>query len=89
MTKQGEPSVPQPDLAQLAREKLSRVIGAMQAQRVFAQALAAAKLTDIRTPDDLYRFGEQLAKQGGFEAAVGRLLTVAAVIRGASGSSRP
>jgi hypothetical protein len=89
MTKDSDAQAREPSLAQLAMDKLTRVLGAAQAQRVFARTLAAAQLTDIRTPDELYRFGDLLAKEGGFEAAVGRLLTVAAVIRGASSSSQP
>jgi hypothetical protein len=86
MTRGGDEQSQETELAQLAREKLTRVLGAARAQSVLAQTLAAARLTDIRTPDDLYLFGEQLSTQGGFEAAVGRILTVAAVIRG---STRP
>jgi hypothetical protein len=86
MTRGGDEQSQETELAQLAREKLTRVLGAARARSVLAQTLAAARLTDIRTPDDLYLFGEQLSTQGGFEAAVGRILTVAAVIRG---STRP
>jgi hypothetical protein len=86
MTRGSDEQAQETELAQLAREKLTRVLGAARAQSVLAQTLAAARLTAIRTPDDLYLFGEQLSKQGGFEAAVGRILTVAAVIRG---STRP
>ena len=84
MTAGRDESGPAPNLSQFALDKLTRVLGAGQAKHVFAQGLAAARLSDIRTPNDLSLFGEQLAKRGGFEAAVGRLLTVAAVIRGAS-----
>jgi len=84
MTKDSDARAPEPNLEQLAREKLSRVFGAEQAGHLFTQTLAAAKLTGIRTPDELYAFGDELSKHGGFEAAAGRLLTVAAVLRGAS-----
>jgi hypothetical protein len=89
MTKDSGARASEPSLAQLALDKLTRVLGAVQAQRVFGQTLAAAQLADIRTPDELYTFGDQLSKHGGFEAAVGRLLTVAAVIRGAANTRRP
>jgi hypothetical protein len=88
MTKDGAAQAQGQGLAQLARDKLTRVLGAERAQSVFAQTLAAARLTDIRTPDDLYLFGEQLSTQGGFEAAVGRLLTVAAILRGSTRSGQ-
>lgn len=76
------------EFAKLALDKLTRVLGAAQGQRAFERTLAEAQLTDIRTPNELYTFGEHLAKVGGFEAAVGRLLTVAAVVRGANSSGR-
>jgi hypothetical protein len=88
MTKPGDAQPAESSLAQLALDKLTRVLGAAQAQRVYAQTLAAIQLSDIRTPDELYTFGDQLSKGGGFEAAVGRLLTVAAVIRGASNANQ-
>lgn len=75
-------------LTQLALDKLTRVLGAEQGKRAFSQTLVAVRLTDLRTPNELYTFGEHLSKQGGFEAAVGRLLTVAAVIRGANNAGR-
>ncbi|HEX8705416.1 MAG TPA: hypothetical protein VF815_41670 [Myxococcaceae bacterium] len=84
MTKDRDARAPESDLAQFALEKLTRVFGPEQAERLFSQMLAATRLTAIRTPDDLYAFGDELSKRGGFEAAAGRLLTVAAVLRGAS-----
>jgi hypothetical protein len=43
------------------------------------------RLTAIESADELHAFGEQLVKRGGIESAVGALLGVAAVMRGASG----
>ena len=73
-----------PPLERFAFEKLTRVLGATHGRGVFDETLAAAGLTAIRTPDDLYAFGARLSKRSGFEAAIGSLLTVAAVLRGAS-----
>jgi hypothetical protein len=75
--------------AEFALEKLTRVIGRDRARRVYAEVLVSACLSDLRTADDLYAFGQQLSMRGGFEAAVGGLLGVAAVLRGASGAPRP
>jgi hypothetical protein len=81
-----ESSASQESLASLARTKLSRVLGEAQGQRIFSETLAAMQLAELETADQLYAFGEQLTSRGGFEAAVGRLLSVAAVMRGAKGS---
>lgn len=70
--------------AQLAMEKLVRVLGESVAKRVYADTLREASLREIQTADDLYRFGDRLSMKGGFAAAVGALLTVAAVVRGAT-----
>lgn len=69
----------------LARDKLTRVLGAEAGERAFAETLQSMNRTSIDTADDLYAFGEKLALRGGFEAAVGRLLGVSAVMRGARG----
>ena len=72
----------------LAMDKLTRVLGQAPAQRVFAETLGRCGMTAIRSADDLYAFGERLSAEGGFEAAVGAMLTVAAVMRGASAPGR-
>ncbi|MDO9020975.1 MAG: hypothetical protein Q8S73_13495 [Deltaproteobacteria bacterium] len=76
-----------PALRAFALEKLTRVLGAEKGRRVFADVLSEAKLPDVSTPDDLYVFSECLSRRGGFEAAVGGLLGVAAVLRGATARS--
>jgi hypothetical protein len=75
------------DLARLALERLIRVLGEAQGRAVYASTLHEVGLQGIDTPDALYTFGEHLSRQGGIPAAVGSLLTVAAVVRGASGQS--
>jgi hypothetical protein len=79
---------PQPTHADFALEKLTRVLGHDRARRVYADTLTSAGLADVRTADDLHAFGQQLSKQGGFEAAVGGLISVAAILRGATGARR-
>ena len=76
------------DLGALALEKLTRVLGAERGARVHAEVLAATGVPSVRTPEDLRVFGETLAKRGGIEAAVGALLSVTAVLRGAERRSR-
>ena len=74
-----------PTYATFAQEKLTRVLGRDRAQRIYQDTLAEAGLADLRTADDLHAFGQQLSRSAGFEAAVGGLLSVAAIIRGARG----
>lgn len=76
------------DLMALAMGKLTRVLGAERGPRVFEATLATAKLTTLKTPDDLHRFAEHLAERGGIESAVAGLLSVAAVMRGADAGAR-
>ena len=73
-------------LSQIAKEKLVRVFGPAKGEAIFTEAVRGAGLVAIGTPDDLYAFGDYLAARGGFEAAVGRLITVAATLRGARGN---
>lgn len=76
------PDVPSAD-ASIALEKLTRVFGTERAQAIYGAMLAEAGLADLRSPDDLFAFAAQLSRRGGIEAAVGGLLSVASVLRGA------
>lgn len=78
-------AAPTTGFGELARTKLSRVLGPERAAKVYAEVLAELALDDLRTADELYRFGERLSARRGFEAAVGSLLSVDAVLRGATG----
>lgn len=71
------------ELDELARSKLVKVLGPERGARVFESTLAGLALPSIATPDHLYALSEKLVAMGGMEAAVGALLGVAAVIRGA------
>jgi hypothetical protein len=75
---------PPQDLTEVAREKLRRVLGPAQGERVFAETLRSLGTDALHSPDALYEFGESISQRGGIEAAVGRLLCVAAVMRGSS-----
>ena len=68
----------------LARSKLRRVFAPDEAEALMQQTLASAGLDAIRSADELHQFGRQLATRGGFAAAVGALLALQAVLRGAS-----
>ena len=75
-------------LEELARSKLVKVLGPDRGQRVYGETLRELELAGIDSPDALYAFGEYLTRQGGIEAAVGAMLGVAAVVRGATGRTR-
>lgn len=76
-------------LSELARAKLVKVLGPERGRRVYEDTLRALSLEAIDSPDRLYAFSEHLVTRGGIEAAVGALLGVAAVIRGADGKHSP
>ena len=78
------PSAPSA-FADLALAKLTRVLGNEKGRRVFQQTLDAVGLDHLGTADDLYVFAQQLSTHAGFEAALGGLLSVAALVRGARG----
>ena len=71
--------------AELARAKLTRVLGPERGAKIYAEVLAELALDELRTADDLHAFGERLSSRRGFEAAVGSLLAVDAILRGAKG----
>lgn len=66
----------------IAFAKMSRVLGAERAQRLLSEILGALDLR-LETADDLLSFANELSKRGGFEGAVGAMLSVRALMRGA------
>ena len=70
-------------LETLAREKMSRVLGATRAAQLYAQVMTEVRLSELRDADDLLQFAQALTSHGGFEGSVGALLSVQATIRGA------
>jgi hypothetical protein len=72
---------PDTELAELARTKLSRVLGPARSDEEFRHALAQLGLKTISTVSELYLFAEQLQKREGFVATVGALLAVEAARR--------
>ncbi len=73
---------------ELALTKMTRILGAQRAQRLMGQILASLNI-ELQGPDDLLRFATELSKLGGFEGAVGAMLSVQAVMNGASADPDP
>ncbi len=70
------------ELHELALEKMTRILGRERAHRLMSTILASLEI-ELRTADELLRFAQELSKLGGFEGAVGAMLSVRAVMRGA------
>lgn len=75
------------DLHGFALAKMEKVLGPDRARQVLARTLEEHALA-LRTPEDLLTLSEVMTSYGGFEAAVGAMLGVAAVLRGATPRSR-
>lgn len=72
------------ELYELAYAKMSRVLGESRAQELIALICEKQRVT-LATADELMTFARELNAMGGFEGAVGALLSVLAVMRGARG----
>ena len=67
----------------LARTKLARVLGASEGELVFQRTLRQLGLQRLRSPNDVYHFAQILKKGTPIIAAVGAMLALSAVIKGA------
>jgi hypothetical protein len=74
------------ELHRLAFAKMANVLGEARARILLERHLGELGI-ELRTPQDLLRLSESLTQLGGIEAAVGAMLGVAAVLRGAGKSS--
>ena len=63
--------------------RLTKALGRERGVRCGEQALAALGLRELRGPQDLLNFANELIRQGGVVEAVGRALKVSAILRGA------
>lgn len=73
------------ELQRLAFAKMANVLGPERARTLLERQLEDLKL-ELRTPQDLMRLSEAMTQLGGIEGAVGAMLGVAAVLRGATSS---
>lgn len=70
------------ELLQVALAKMSPVLGAGRARALLDRLLSELRL-ELHTPQDLYEVGRAMSDLDGYEGAVGSLVRVAAVMRGA------
>jgi hypothetical protein len=56
---------------ELAGRRLERVLGPTKGPATMAEVLSELGLTHLRSEEDLGRFGEALARRGGFLAPLG------------------
>lgn len=70
------------EIYRLALGKMSAVLGPDRARQLLRRLLDELGIA-LQTPQDLFRLSEAMSVLGGFEGAVGAMLGVAAVIRGA------
>lgn len=71
------------DWDEMAQAKLVRVLGATEGEVVFSRTLAKLGKRQLRTADDVYRFAQVLKSDTPVVAAIGSMLALSAVIRGA------
>jgi hypothetical protein len=81
-------TAPPTDWTAVARTKLVTVLGPAKGETMLAHVLQALGTDVLRSADDLYRFAQVLATQSGFAGAVGEMLSVHALLRGARGANR-
>lgn len=72
----------------LALTKMTRILGEHRARRIMTQIMESIGV-ELRDADELFRFASELSKLGGFEGAVGAMLSVQAVMHGAAGEALP
>ena len=68
----------------IALEKLTRVLGEAPGRTLYVDGLRELGLSTVASPQELHRLAQWLTRQPGFAATVGGLLSVHAVINGAS-----
>ncbi|MEJ7597563.1 MAG: hypothetical protein WKG01_06600 [Kofleriaceae bacterium] len=67
---------------------MTRILGEKRAHLIMGQLLSTLGV-ELRDADELFEFANELSKLGGFEGAVGAMLSVQAVMHGAAGDAKP
>jgi hypothetical protein len=68
-----------------ALQKVFNVLGAERGRAIVDQTLRLLGLSELRTPDDRLKFGNELIKHGGLLESVGRAIKIQAILHGAAG----
>ena len=74
---------PGTDWDDLARTKLARVLGPSEGEVVFARTIGKLGKHRLRNADEVYQFAQLLKQETPVIAAIGSMLALSAVIRGA------
>lgn len=72
----------QAEYHQLAFDKLAAIFGPFKAHELMSELCAELHI-ELRNAQDLYLFAQHLTRRKGFEGAVGAMLGVTAITRGA------
>ena len=75
------------ELRRFALSKMANILGPDRARPLLDRLLDELAI-ELRTPQELLQLSERMSQLGGFEAAVGAMLGVAAVLRGATPGAR-
>ena len=76
------------ELRRFALGKMSNILGPDRARMLLDRLLDELGIA-LETPQELLLLSERMSQLGGFESAVGAMLGVAAVLRGATPSTEP
>jgi hypothetical protein len=74
---------PATDWDDLARTKLARVLGVSEGEAVFTRTMSKLGKHRLRNADEVYQFAQILKQETAVIAAIGSMLALSAVIRGA------
>ena len=67
-------------------EKLERILGQERASSVVANAMKIAGVSDLDDPTSRLRFGRALCRNSGVVEAIGRAISIQAILEGADES---
>lgn len=69
---------------ELAHSKMVRILGNVEADQLMVRTLSRMGVDALTSADDLHRFAKELTESGGIAGAVGAMLSLTAVLRGAA-----
>jgi hypothetical protein len=71
-------------MAAAALQKLVNLMGQERGHRFYLETLDCLGMSEIATPNDSARFGEELISRGGVLASIGRSIKIQAILQGAT-----